>query len=258
MSTSILTNRADTIIKRVSTLALVIVALASGALSWSGLTALGEAAGIAYPILLPLVIDGAMLAGALGVLHAGLAGVSARFSWGMTIIGVIVSTWGNVAGSPESGFTASLVHSLPALVLAACVEQQMRLVRSGIAAQAAAAQDAEREARRVQDEQERHEAAVRAAEVRAAREAAREAALPVEERTSADIAAVRALLASMDADATQIERVSHVLAVLPSVKTAVLREAMPGLSYNTVSKARARLSEREPETEQQQVILHAV
>lgn len=261
MSTSILTNRADMIIKRVSTFALVVVALAAGALSWSGLTALGDQAGIQFPILLPLVIDGAMLAGALGVLHAGLAGVSARWGWGMTIAGVIVSTWGNIVGSPEPGLVAAGVHSLPAIVLAACVEQQMRLTRHGIAAQAAAERETEMIAQRARKEQERHEAAVRAAEVRAAREAAREAALPAEERTHADLTAVRALLATVAEDASQIERVMHVLAVLPEVKTNILREALPGLSYNTVSKARARLSEREHETEEahaEPVMLRAV
>lgn len=121
-------------IRKVSTLAMIIVALAAAVLSWHGLTMLGEQAGFAeLSILLPLVIDGTMLVGALHVLHASLTGLSTRWGWGMTLVGVAFSTWGNVAGASTSGVASGIVHAIPALALAASVEATMRIIRHGIA-----------------------------------------------------------------------------------------------------------------------------
>lgn len=138
-STSQLSVRAHARIRAVSTVTTILVALAAAVLSWHGLTLLGHQAGFGQlSVLLPIVIDGAMVGGAVHVLHASLTGVSTRWGWGMTLVGVAISTWGNVASAPTSGISAGIVHAVPPLALAAMVEATMRIIRHGITVGAAA------------------------------------------------------------------------------------------------------------------------
>lgn len=140
-TTPLLSPRAHARIRAVSTLTTILVALAAAVLSWHGLTLLGHQAGFGQlSVLLPIVIDGAMVGGAVHVLHASLTGVSTRWGWGwgMTLVGVAISTWGNVASAPQSGISAGIVHAVPPLALAAMVEATMRIIRHGITVGAAA------------------------------------------------------------------------------------------------------------------------
>ena len=82
--------------------------------------------------------------------------------------------------------------------------------------------------------------------------------MPEAARHGQEIGAVRAVMATLPADATQIETAVAILRVIPEVKPAVLRQAGVNISYNTLSKARARMAQREPETIEHQAILHAV
>ncbi len=131
-----ISTRAHSRIRAVSTFTTIVVALAAAVLSWHGLTLLGQQAGFgSLSMLLPIVIDGAMVGGAVHVLHASLTGVSTRWGWGMTLVGVAISTWGNVVSAPQSGFSSAIVHAVPPLALAAMVEATMRIIRHGIANQ---------------------------------------------------------------------------------------------------------------------------
>lgn len=133
MSTQRISSAADRRIRRVSTGATVVVALSAAVLSWRGLTMLGHSAGLgSLAVLLPLVIDGFMLVGALHVLHSELTGVSTAWGWTMTLAGVILSTWGNVASASVTTPASAIVHAIPALALAATVEATMRIIRRGI------------------------------------------------------------------------------------------------------------------------------
>lgn len=137
-TTQLLSPRAHSRIRAVSTLTTILVALAAAVLSWHGLTLLGRQAGFGrLSVLLPIVIDGAMVGGAVHVLHASLTGVSTRWGWGMTLVGVAISTWGNVASAPQPGISAGIVHAVPPLALAAMVEATMRIIRHGITVGAA-------------------------------------------------------------------------------------------------------------------------
>lgn len=128
-----ISSSADRRIRYVSTGATVVVALSAAVLSWRGLTMLGHNAGLGdLAVLLPLVIDGFMLVGALHVLHSELTGVSTVWGWTMTLAGVTLSTWGNVAAAPATTPASAIVHAVPALALAATVEATMRIIRRGI------------------------------------------------------------------------------------------------------------------------------
>lgn len=122
--------RTNTQISWVATVATVAVALSAGVLSWHGLTQLGIGAGLGdLSVLLPVVIDGGMLVGALHVLHAGLSGRSTAWGWLMTWTGIVVSVWGNVAGAANLTFASAVVHAMPALTLAATIEATMQIIK---------------------------------------------------------------------------------------------------------------------------------
>ncbi|NKX94251.1 DUF2637 domain-containing protein [Sanguibacter hominis ATCC BAA-789] len=130
MSTYRISKVADRRIGAVATTTTVIVALAAAVLSWHGLTMLGQNAGLGgLAVLLPLVIDGTMLVGTLHVLHSEHTGMSTRFGWGLTMAGVVLSTWGNIAGATTTTIASTIVHAVPALALAASVEATMRIIR---------------------------------------------------------------------------------------------------------------------------------
>lgn len=150
-------------IRLIATAACILVALSSGALSWASLTSLALASGFPHALAwaLPVSIDGMMIAGSLGVLHATLRGSSTRFPWFVVTLGAAVSVWGNVLASQEHGVTASILHGFIPLALLLSMESVLRLVRERISTDLDAAREAaerarreaEREARRVAREQ---------------------------------------------------------------------------------------------------------
>jgi len=123
--------------RRFASLPLLVVFITALTLSWHGLAALGASAGIGgLSWLLPLVIDGTTLSGALAVVVATASGTSTRFGWALMLGGAAVSTYGNVAASPVSGFTAALTHAAAPLALALTLEAWLRTVRHDIALKA--------------------------------------------------------------------------------------------------------------------------
>lgn len=125
-----LSAKSTTRISTVATATTVVVALSAGVLSWHGLTQLGLGAGLGQlSVLLPVVIDGGMLVGALHVLQAGLSGRSTAWGWLMTWAGIVVSVWGNVAGAQSLTFASAIVHAMPALTLAATIEATMQIIK---------------------------------------------------------------------------------------------------------------------------------
>lgn len=265
MTTSLLTPSAHRRIQRVATTATVAVALCAAAISWSGLSALGRAAGMdTLAALLPVVIDGGMVVGSLHVLHSNLAGMSPRWGWLMTIVGAALSVWGNVAGSPVRGATAAVTHLIAPMVLVATVEASMRIIRHSVAA-TAAAEAAQREAlERVQAEQERKARALEQAEARGRERAAVMAALPAGERHAvegdAQVAAIRAVARTLPKGASTTDVLSAVLTAIPDALPRHIAAAdVVSVSnlYNAVSRVRKHLQEQQQEAPQERS-LHAV
>lgn len=150
--------------RRVAGIPLVLVFIASLTLSWAGLTALGVRAGFGgISWLLPLVIDGTVMAGALSIVVATEHQTSTRFGWSVMIGGAAVSTYGNVAGADGSGWTAGFTHAIAPLALALTLEAWLRTVRRDIereqAEQARIAAEAEAAQRREEAAQKRRERA---------------------------------------------------------------------------------------------------
>ena len=112
------------------TVVTILVAACSATLSWHGLTQLGRHAGLgALAVFLPIVIDGSMLVGALHVRYSGLTGRSTKLGWTMTLCGLALSVWGNVAGAPDLSAASAIVHAVPAVALAASIEATMQITR---------------------------------------------------------------------------------------------------------------------------------
>jgi hypothetical protein len=152
-----LSPRAERALRVLSTGTVLILAVSAAILSFSGLQDLATTAGINPTIawLLPVIIDGMVLTGSLGVIAAGMVGLSTWYPWTLTILGVILSVWGNVASAPNN-LVAQIVHAIAPLTFALSIEGMLRIYRAGATATlqreqaAAAAEDLriEREERR--------------------------------------------------------------------------------------------------------------
>lgn len=138
VSSTLLTPRAEKWIRYFSTIAVFIVFIAALILSWNGLTQLAEGAGISPEIawLFPVVVDGMVISGILATVKASLLGQSTKFSWFLTILGAIISVWGNVTLVVEDGITSMLVHSVPPLLLALSLEGFVQSIKYKITATA--------------------------------------------------------------------------------------------------------------------------
>lgn len=114
--------------------------------------------------LLPVLIDGLVLTGSLGVIAATLSGVGTWYPWMLTIFGVAASVAGNVAAAPDN-LVAQLVHATPPIVFALAIEGLLRIWRAGAenraavkaVEQAKAEAEAARELARAQREAKRSE-----------------------------------------------------------------------------------------------------
>jgi hypothetical protein len=125
-----LTENAERTLRRVAVFAVFVIAAAAAVLSFNGLRNLALEAGIPFQLawIFPVIVDGLTLVGSLGVVHAVLSGLRSWYPWTLTMIGVGLSVWGNVASSPP-GITAQIVHAIPPVVLALSLEALLKVYR---------------------------------------------------------------------------------------------------------------------------------
>ena len=118
-------------VRRVTVAAVALLALMAAVLSFDGLQALAVTAGFDPRLawLLPLVIDGLVVVGSLGVITATLVGTTTWYFWLLTLLGVVASVVGNVAAAPPN-LLAQAVHAVPPLVFALAVEGLLAVYRA--------------------------------------------------------------------------------------------------------------------------------
>lgn len=118
-------------IRRVTVTAVALLALIAAVLSFEGLRTLALDAGIHPNLawLLPLVIDGLVIVGSLGVITATLVGTAVWYFWLLTLLGVVVSIIGNIAAAPDT-LLAQSVHAIPPLVFALSIEGLLAIYRA--------------------------------------------------------------------------------------------------------------------------------
>lgn len=122
-------------IRRITIVTVFLLAVAAAVLSFAGLQQLAIEAGYSPELawLLPLVIDGLVITGSLGVVASSLVGVSTWYPWLLTMLGVVASVAGNVAVANDD-FMSRAVHATPPLALALAVEGLIRIYRVGAVA----------------------------------------------------------------------------------------------------------------------------
>lgn len=125
-----LSVRAEKGLRRTAVAAVFVIAAAAAILSFNGLRNLALAADIPIQLawIFPIVVDGLTLVGSLGVVHAVLTGIRSWYPWLLTLLGVGMSVWGNVASSPPT-LVAQIVHAIPPLVLALSLEALLKVYR---------------------------------------------------------------------------------------------------------------------------------
>jgi hypothetical protein len=118
-------------IRRITVITVAALAVSAAVLSFAGLLQLAEQAGFPSQMawLFPLMIDGMVLTGSLGVIASTLAGVSTWYMWMLTLFGVAASIAGNVAAAPPT-LVSQLVHAAPPLVFALSIEGLLRVYRA--------------------------------------------------------------------------------------------------------------------------------
>lgn len=132
-----LSPRTEKIIRRLSTVTVLGLAIAAAILSFSGLQELSIRAGISHSIawLLPIVIDGMVLTGSLGVVASSLVGIGTWYPWTLTIIGVVASIAGNVSVASHN-LSSRLVHATGPVTFALSIEGLLRIYRASAVANA--------------------------------------------------------------------------------------------------------------------------
>lgn len=128
-----LTPRAAQRIRRISVATVVMLAAGAAVLSFAGLRELALQAGFPPELawMFPLIVDGLVLAGSLGVISAALAGVRTTYFWFLTLLGVFISVVGNIASAPED-FLSQSVHAAPPLIFALSVEGLLKVYRHAV------------------------------------------------------------------------------------------------------------------------------
>lgn len=134
-STSHHSHRIDSALRSATISATIVVGACAAALSYSGLHSLATSAGI-HPILaalLPVCVDGLIFVGAMTTLAATLSESSTRFGWSLTVIGVLVSVYGNAASVSDGVgwelWQSRIIHAIAPISLALCVEGLMLVTR---------------------------------------------------------------------------------------------------------------------------------
>lgn len=129
----------QTTIRLAMLIALWAVVISSFVLSFAGVRELGIQAGY-HPILaslLPLCLDGLVLAGSITVLDAEMRCLGKRFGWTITLVGVGASIGANVATAATLGLVAQVVHAVPPIALALALEAWLSTLRGDVRQQAA-------------------------------------------------------------------------------------------------------------------------
>ena len=117
-------------IARTATGATVVIAVAAAALSYHGLHVLAVRAGVPDWLgwLLPVAVDGLVVAGLAGSLYATLAGLPTRYPAVLVLLGVAASVAGNLlAAAPTTA--GRTVAVLPPLTLALAVHQALLVLK---------------------------------------------------------------------------------------------------------------------------------
>lgn len=117
-------------ISRIATACVAVVGLTAAGLSWEGLHRLALTAGVDSRLAwgLPVIVDGTVLAGLLGVLAGTLAGTGTRFPWLLVALGAFASVAGNVAAAPATTVGRTVAIIAP-VCLALSLEQGLRILR---------------------------------------------------------------------------------------------------------------------------------
>lgn len=125
-----LTPEAARRISHTATAVVILVGLTSAALSWEGLHRLALNAGIDPRLAwgLPVIVDGTVVAGLLGVLAGTLAGTGTRYPWCLVLLGASASIAGNVAAAPGTTVGRTVAVAAP-VCLALTLEQGLRVLR---------------------------------------------------------------------------------------------------------------------------------
>lgn len=119
-------------IRRVTVVTVLLLALAAAVMSFAGLRELALRAGYppALAWLLPLIVDGLVITGSLGVVAASLVGLRTWYPWMLTWLGVIASVVGNVAVAQDDWLSRA-VHATPPITFALAIEGLIRIYRVG-------------------------------------------------------------------------------------------------------------------------------
>lgn len=117
-------------IARTATGTVCVIAFSAAALSYAGLHHTAVAAGIhpTLAILVPVTVDGLILASMLSVLYAAMSGLSTRLPWTLVLLGVAASVGGNVLAAPDD-LVSRIVHGAPPVILALVLELVLSVLR---------------------------------------------------------------------------------------------------------------------------------
>lgn len=269
-------SKGHAFLRRFSLAATIVVATASAWLSFDAISNLAEAQGFNAQLswLLPVCIDGTILAsGMLNVANA-LSNQRSFFPWTVLGIASALSVWAN-ASTSDGTFTGLVVHATPSVMLLMSLEASMLLLKRKIveteALQAAAAQHeaaeaakAERTRIAAENARARAEATAQADREKAERAAARataEARLeaivgkrkPAAE--GAAVAKIRSFAETFDGwdDLPIARRVQVLIAELDASTTDIVNSGVAALdptesrsaTMKRVSKARGRFLARQ-------------
>ena len=127
-----LSPRGALLVRRITVITVTLLALGAAVMSFAGLRELAINAGYDSNLawLFPLIVDGLVVTGSLGVVAASLVGLHTWYPWMLTWIGVIVSVVGNVAVANDD-FLSRAVHATPPIVFALAIEGLIRIYRVG-------------------------------------------------------------------------------------------------------------------------------
>ena len=126
-------HRIEELIPSIAGLGVLVIAITSFTLSYVNLVSQAIAAGILPSIawMWPLNLDVFIVVGTLFVLRASLRNEDTRPGWAIVIIFTAVSTFFNMAHSPE-GLLARISHGIPPIALMCSLEVCMMILKSDL------------------------------------------------------------------------------------------------------------------------------
>lgn len=232
-----LTPRAEKLFQSISMVAVTILALGAAILSFTGLQDIALQAGFAPQLawILPIIIDGMVLTGSLGVVTANLVGLNTWYPWALTGMGIVASIWGNVMSSPTD-LTSQVVHAIPPITFALSIEGVLRIYRASAHATAL------REAKIVAAEERKIEREARAAE----RQAKIEIALSKQQASTPQVAQVQNVrpLTTSEGQPTARQRITSYIADNPEATGGQIARELnldPAYARKLVKDIKARM-----------------